>query len=432
MVTVTGVENDSPFFGKVIPGDALISVNGHEIRDVLDYRYYTTVKNIECVFCRDGERFVCTAEKDEYDDPGLDFSTFLMDKKRSCRNKCVFCFIDQNPKGMRDSVYFKDDDERLSFLQGSYITLTNLSDEDVERIIKMKITPINVSVHTMEPALRVMMTGNRFAGDSLKKLWRLAEGGTGLNLQFVLCRGINDGEHLKYSLKESAKLKTLISASVVPAGITSHREGLYPLEPYDKASAAGIIDEVEAFHAEQKKLTGSGKYYCSDEFYLLAGRELPPASYYEGFDQYDNGVGMLSDMEECFEDALESTETSGTGRIDVATGFAAYPLMSRLAQKFENKFPGRQIVVHRIVNEFFGPNVTVSGLLTGSDYAKQLKGKVGGVLLISRSSLNADGKLFLDDMTPGQLERELGVRLYTNKADGYDLCAAFAADYTEN
>ncbi len=432
MVTVTGIENGSPCYGKVIPGDALISVNGHEIRDVLDYRFYTTVKHIECVFCRGGEKFTVAADKDEYDDVGLDFSTFLMDKKRTCRNKCVFCFIDQNPKGMRESVYFKDDDERLSFLQGSYITLTNLSDEDIERIIKMKISPINVSVHTMEPELRVMMTGNRFAGEALNKLWRLAEGGTGLNLQFVLCRGINDGAHLEYSLAESAKLKTLISASVVPAGLTAHREGLYPLEPYDKASAAQVIDTVEKFHAAQKKRTGSGKYYCSDEFYLIAERKLPDAAYYCGFDQYDNGVGMLSDMEQCFADALRDTESSASGRIDLATGHAAYPLMRRLAERFQRKFPDRQIVVHRITNEFFGPSVTVSGLLTGGDYAKQLKGKVGKVLLISRSSLNADGTLFLDDTTPEELERELGVRLYTNKADGYDLCAAFAADYTEN
>ena len=399
---------------------------------MLDYRFYTTVKKAECVFRRNGEEFSLCAEKDEYDDLGLDFATFLMDKKRSCRNKCVFCFIDQNPKGMRESVYFKDDDERLSFLQGSYVTLTNLSDEDIERIIQMKISPINVSVHTMEPELRVMMTGNRFAGEALKKLWRLAEGGTGLNLQFVLCRGINDGEHLRYSLEESSKLKTLISASIVPAGLTSHREGLYPLCAYDKESAGRVIDEVEAFHKAQKKKTGSGKYYCSDEFYLIAGRKLPDAGYYENFDQYDNGVGMISDMEKCFFEALEDTDESAPGRLDVATGYAAYGLMDSLAKAFCKKFPARKIVVHRIANNFFGSSVTVSGLLTGGDYIEQLKGKVGDVLLISRSSLNADGTAFLDDVTPLQVEEALGVKLVTNKADGYDLCAAFAADYTEN
>ena len=432
MVAVTGTEKGSPFEGKVFPGDMLISVNGHEIRDVLDYRYYTAAKRIKCVFCRGGKKFTLSASKGEYDDVGLEFATYLMDKKRSCRNKCIFCFIDQNPPGMRESVYFKDDDERLSFLQGSYITLTNLSDEDVERIIEMKITPINVSVHTMEPELRVMMTGNRFAGDALKKLCRLAEGGTGLNLQFVLCRGVNDGKHLEYSLEESSKLKTLISASVVPAGLTAHREGLYELIPYDAPSAAEVIDTVEAFYEKQLKLTGEGKYYCSDEFYLIAGRELPEAAYYAGFSQYDNGVGMISDMRESFSECLEDMTESAEGRIDVATGEAAYGLMSSLAEEFCRKFPKRQIAVHKIINNFFGSSVTVSGLLTGGDYCSQLKGKVGKVLLISRSSLNADGTAFLDDMTPGELEKALGVRLITNEPDGYGLCAAFAADYTEN
>lgn len=415
-----------------MPGDELISVNGHEICDVLDYRFYTAVERAECVFCRKGKKYTLNIEKDEYDDMGLEFATYLMDKKRSCRNNCIFCFIDQNPKGMRESVYFKDDDERLSFLQGSYVTLTNLSDADIERIIQMKITPINVSVHTMEPELRVMMTGNRFAGDALKKLWRLAEGGTGLNLQFVLCRGINDGKHLEYSLEESSKLSTLISASVVPAGLTSHREGLFPLISYDAETASGVIDTVEAFHEKIKAKTGDGKYYCSDEFYLIAGRELPKAEYYGDFSQYDNGVGMLSDMEKCFFDALEDTDSSAPGRIDVATGHAAFPLISRLAAAFCAKFPRREIIVHRITNEFFGSSVTVSGLITGTDYARQLKGKVGGVLLISRSSLNADGTAFLDDMTPEELEKTLGTRLYANDPDGYALCASFAADYTEN
>lgn len=429
MVKISGVEKGSPCFSKgVKTGDALVSINGKEINDVLDYRFYAAEKKATLLLERDGKPYSLDIKKGVYDDLGLCFETYLMDKKRSCRNKCIFCFIDQNPCGMRESIYFKDDDERLSFLQGSYVTLTNLSDKDIERIIEMKISPINVSVHSMDPELRVLLTGNRFAGESLAKLYRLAEGGVGLNLQFVLCRGINDGKSLEFSLEKIKGLASVRSASVVPAGLTKHRKGLYPLVPYDKESAGEVIDIVEAFHDRLKKETGEGKVFCSDEFYLIAERELHTSDYYEGFEQYDNGVGMLTDTGESFMACLEDTGESESGELNLATGYAAYPLMARLAKEFEKKFPQRKINVFRIRNDFFGETVTVSGLITGSDYIDQLKGKVSGVLLISRSSLNHDGELFLDGVTVTELENALGVRLVTNGPDGYELCETFASE----
>lgn len=427
MVIITSVLNNSPAYKNGIrPKDILISVNKNPIRDVLDYRFYTTEKKVSLILSREGKEYCVDIIKGEYQDLGLEFESYLMDRKKACRNKCIFCFIDQNPPGMREGIYFKDDDERLSFLQGNYVTLTNMTDEDISRIIKMKISPINVSVHTMNRDLRNYMTGNRFAGDKLDYLYRLSEGGTGLNLQFVLCKGVNDGKELEYSLSEIKSLKTLISASVVPAGLTKHREKLCKLIPYDKQSAGSVIDTVEKYHNKLKRETGKGKIFCSDEFYLLAGRSTPDGEYYEGYPQYENGVGMLADMEETFGFALAETAFSTAGEIHLATGEAAYPLMSGLAGRFMQKFPHKHITVHKIINEFYGNAVTVSGLITGRDYIKQLRGKANGVLLISRSSLNAEGNLFLDDITPKQLENELNVRLIAVENDGYLLCGVFS------
>jgi putative radical SAM enzyme (TIGR03279 family) len=427
MVIITSVLNNSPAYKNGIrPKDILISANKNPIRDVLDYRFYTTEKKVSLILSREGKEYCVDIIKGEYQDLGLEFESYLMDRKKACRNKCIFCFIDQNPPGMREGIYFKDDDERLSFLQGNYVTLTNMTDEDISRIIKMKISPINVSVHTMNRDLRNYMTGNRFAGDKLDYLYRLSEGGTGLNLQFVLCKGVNDGKELEYSLSEIKSLKTLISASVVPAGLTKHREKLCKLIPYDKQSAGSVIDTVEKYHNELKRETGKGKIFCSDEFYLLAGRSTPDGEYYEGYPQYENGVGMLTDMKESFSDALEVTDSSAPGEIHLATGRAAYPLMANLAEEFSRKFTHKKIIVHEIINEFYGSNVTVAGLITGQDYIKQLKGKVAGSLLISRSSLNADCSMFLDDITPKQLEKELNVKLILVENDGWALCRAFA------
>ncbi len=431
MITIKNVKpNSSARKSGIQSGDLLISVNGHEVRDVLDYRFYSSDEADALLLSRDSAEYSATVEKDSDGETGLEFGSYLMDEKKSCRNKCLFCFIDQNPPGMREGIYFKDDDERLSFLQGNYVTLTNMTDYDVERIIKMKISPINVSVHAMDKALRVRLTGNRFAGEKLDYLYRFAGGGTGLNLQFVLCRGINDGEELEYSLSEIKKLPTLISAAFVPAGLTRYRDSLYPLIPYDQTSAATVIDAVEKANVEFKKETGEGRVFCSDEFYLIAKRRTHGGEYYEGYPQYENGVGMLTDTEETFLQALSRARQATPGVLHAATGDAAYPLISALAEKFTQKFPSKKIVTHKIINEFYGEKVTVSGLLTGGDYIKQLKGKLNGsgTLLISRSSLNAEGELFLDGVTPGQLEKELGVKLVAVGGDGGALCEAFAVN----
>ncbi|MFA6729372.1 MAG: DUF512 domain-containing protein [Eubacteriales bacterium] len=427
MVTIKNVEKNTPAYKKgVRAGDALLAINGKRINDVLDYRFYAAAQTAVLSLERGGAAFDVTVKKGIYDDLGLGFESYLMDKKKACRNKCVFCFIDQNPPGMRKSLYFKDDDDRLSFLQGNYITLTNVSDSDIERIIKMKITPINVSVHTMNPALRVRLMGNRFAGEKLKYLFRLAEGGVGLNLQFVLCRGINDGDELEFSLSEIKKLKTLNSAAIVPAGLTKHRKRLFELLPYDKSSAAKVIDIVERHNEGYIKETGEGRVFCSDEFYLAAMRALPRAESYGDFPQYENGVGMLADLCETFRNTLEDLkgQTCPPGILHVVTGESAHPFISLLAEEFRGVFPERGIIVHKIKNTFYGETITVNGLLTGGDIINQLKGKISGTALICGSLLNSDG-VFLDGVTPAEAEEKLGARLVFVKNSGESLCISF-------
>lgn len=403
-------------------GDKLVSINGNGISDVLDYRFYVTEKRVALTVLRDGETLEFVIKKPEYDDIGLDFETYLMDKKKCCANRCIFCFIDQNPCGMRESIYFKDDDERLSFLQGNYVTLTNLKQRDIDRMIKMRISPINVSVHTVEPELRCMMLGNRFAGESLKYLKQLSDAGIELNLQFVLCRGINDGEHLQRSLEFVRGLKTFQSAAFVPAGMTEHRDGLYKLQPYDRDSAAAVIDAVEAENEYYMSERGGGAVFASDEFYLIAGRSLPDDAYYCGYPQLENGVGMLTDLKTTFLWELENITSVDDGELHIATGVAAYPTIREMADAFSAKFPGRIIVVHEIKNTFFGGSVTVSGLITGGDLIAQLSGKVKNRLLIPSNMLKADEPVFLDDVTLGELEEKLGVPVRPVRPE--ELCEA--------
>ncbi|MBQ8911605.1 MAG: DUF512 domain-containing protein, partial [Clostridia bacterium] len=309
-------------------GDWLLEINGHPIADVLDYRFYVTEKKVVLKLHRGADILDVTVTKDEYDDPGLEFESYLMDEKRSCRNKCVFCFIDQLPKGMRDTLYFKDDDSRLSFLQGNYVTLTNMTDEDLDRIIAMHITPVNVSVHTTNPTLREQMMKNRFAGRILEQMRRLAEGGVQMNCQLVICRGLNDGEELARSMRDLEGLYPHVdSVSVVPAGLTCHRDGLYPLEPFDAESSAGLIDQVNAFGEYCLKKHGVRLFYAADESYVKAGRPLPPEEYYDGYPQIENGVGMMTSMEAELDGELpfigEDYDIGKKGELSVATGAAA-------------------------------------------------------------------------------------------------------------
>lgn len=404
-------------------GDELLKINNHEIFDVLDYRFYIQARKLKLELLRNGENVVTNIRKsDEYADIGLEFKTYLMDKQHSCKNKCVFCFVDQMPKGMRETLYFKDDDSRMSFLFGNYITLTGLCEREVQRIIDMHISPVNISVHTMNPKLRVEMMKNRFAGESLKILDRFSENGIDMNTQLVLCPGLNDGDELRFSLEELSKLSPSVkSIAAVPVGLTKFRDGLYPLRTYTKEEAEKVIDLIDEFNAHYSFYNG-GKIlaYASDEFYLIADRELPEADYYGEFSQLDNGVGMCALLKEEFLDALENTKSKAVNRnITVATGYAAHRLLSNLCKKAEEKFPGLSINVVNIKNDFFGDTVTVAGLITGVDFIAQLKDlELGDDVLIPRVSLRNEGDKFLDDITIEELSEELNVKVTPVENDG--------------
>lgn len=432
MVTVYGIVpgSDSDKLG-VKAGDILHTVNECEVNDVLDYRFYLTDTKVRLTLERDGELYQIEIRKEMYADIGLEFETYLMDKKRSCRNRCIFCFIDQLPKGMRETLYFKDDDSRLSFLMGNYVTLTNLSDKDVDRIVKMHISPINVSVHTTNPELRVEMMKNKRAGEVLKYLDRFKEAGIELNLQIVLCRGINDGNELTRSMTDLAELYPAVtSVSVVPSGLTKYRQGLYPLTPFTPKECAEVIDQVTAFGDKCVEKYGTRLFYLGDEFYIKSGRALPNEEFYEGYPQIENGVGMVTSLRTEFDCAIEDEPKNNDVRtVSCATGYAAYDVIRGLADKTEKENPGLKINVYKIRNDFFGESITVAGLLTGKDILAQLQseamaGRLGDKLLLPKVCLRAEGDLFLDGMTPAELSDALGVKIEFVPNDGYELLAA--------
>ena len=416
---------------QIHPGDILISINGHEIGDVLDYRFYLTETAVRLCLKRDGAEYAVRLTKGEYDDIGLEFETPLMDKKHSCANGCVFCFIDQLPKGMRDTLYFKDDDDRLSFLHGNYVTLTNLTERDIDRLITMHISPVNVSVHTTNPALRIKMMKNKNAGKVLSYLPRLAEAGIALCTQIVLCKGLNDGEELDRTMRDLAELvPALRSCAIVPVGLTKYREKLYPLELFSPEECAGVIAQVNAFGDECLQKYGSRLFYCSDEFYVRAGLPLPNEDYYEDYSQIENGVGMLTSLASEFnfelryiDEWLEKSKAPRT--VSVVTGMAAHQQLSSLCAQLEKAVDGLTVQVYPIVNHFFGETVTVAGLLTGQDVAAQLDGKpLGDELLFPAVMLRAEGDVFLDDMTPTELSARIGVPVRATKGDGAELISA--------
>ena len=413
---------------NISAGDSLISVNGNEVNDVLDYRFYLNDKKLRLVLKgADGKMKIATVIKDEFEDIGLEFETYLMDKQQHCKNKCIFCFIDQLPKGLRESLYFKDDDSRLSFLFGNYITLTNMKDEDIDRIIKMHISPVNISVHTMNPDLRVKMMLNPRAGESLRYIEKLAKGGILLNTQLVLCPGINDGAELEYSLKKLGELYPQVqSIAAVPVGLSDHRDGLYPLEPYTSETAGEVIDIIDRFNAEFEEEHGEIIAYAADEFYLKAQREIPDAEYYNGFPQLENGVGMWALLESEFMQALEECETKEKfRRVTAVTGQAAYPLIAKLAEKATEKIKGLEVNVVCAKNRLLGGMITVSGLLCGEDIAYALEGEdIGEELLIPPNSLRNEGDMFLDNMTVTELSQKLGVKVTANGSGGDELLNA--------
>ncbi|MDD7184361.1 MAG: DUF512 domain-containing protein [Oscillospiraceae bacterium] len=428
MIKITGIIENSPAYRtqKISIGDFLISINGHKINDVLDYMYYSADNQISLTVSRDGKEFTVNLEKSEYDDLGIESGSFLMDKKRTCRNKCVFCFIDQMPKGMRETLYFKDDDARLSFLQGNYVTLTNLEQSDIDRIISMKLN-INVSVHTTNPELRCKMMNNRFAGEKLKYLKQMTDSGIKLNCQIVLCPELNDGEELKRTLSDLGELMPNISSiAVVPVGLSKFREGLYPLKCFDKDSAGEALDIISEFQNKFLENYGTRLVFPSDEFFLIAERKIPGSDYYEDFAQYENGVGMLRSLEDEFMQALECSDYDNQNRkISIATGYSAYNTIKKLAGLAEKKYSGLKCELYSIRNDFFGETITVSGLITATDILKQLENKnLGTELLISSSMLRRDTDVFLDDLTVSDVENRLNVKIIPVENDGFALLDA--------
>ncbi len=423
MIEITGITAGSPAEQAGIrAGDCLIAVNGTVIGDVLDYRYAIMDRVLTVSVMREGEEVTFTLKKREYDDPGLEFATALMDEKRTCGNHCIFCFIDQNPKGMRETIYFKDDDARLSFLQGSYITLTNLTDHDVDRIIKMHMA-VNVSVQTTEPDLRNKMLGNKRAGESLKYLFRMGQAGVPMNCQIVLCPTWNDGDHLHKTLADLFSMVPAVqSIAVVPFGQTRYRQKLCPIPGFTQETARAAVEQIEAVQRWSLGAHGSRIVYASDELYLLAGLPLPEDEAYEDYPQYENGVGMLRYLMNEFYDALEDAEYDGDARfLTIATGTAAAPFLDKMTRDLEDKFPAVHCQVIPVLNDFYGHTVNVAGLLTGQDLLAQLKGRdLGCAVLLSETCLRHDD-VFLDDMSRAELEQALGVPVIKTKVDGYVL-----------
>lgn len=417
---------------EIEPGDNILAVNDHPIEDIFDYQYLINDEYIELLVKKsDGEEWLLEIEKDYDEDLGIVFENSLMDNYKSCYNKCIFCFIDQNPKGMRDTIYFKDDDSRLSFLQGNYITLTNMKDEDIDRIINYHLAPINISVHTTNPQLRCSMLNNRFAGTILERIRKFYNAGIPMNGQIVLCKGINDGEELWRSISDLMEFVPVMeSLSVVPVGLSDYRDGLFHLEPFDKEDACEVIDIIEHFQKKAYEKHGIHFVQASDEWYINAGRDFPEAGRYDGFVQLENGVGMVRLMKEEFEQEFSAVQ--GDEReyeVSIVTGVLVYDSIKILVDRMKEKFPNVKIHLYKIINDFFGHRITVTGLLTGGDMIKQLKGKpLGQRLILPSNTLMADEPKFLDDVTLDQFIEALQVDVCIVESSGADFIHSVIGD----
>ena len=417
---------------EIEPGDNILAVNDHPIEDIFDYQYLINDEYIELLVKKsDGEEWLLEVEKDYDEDLGIVFENSLMDNYKSCYNKCIFCFIDQNPKGMRDTIYFKDDDSRLSFLQGNYITLTNMKDEDIDRIINYHLAPINISVHTTNPQLRCSMLNNRFAGTILERIRKFYNAGIPMNGQIVLCKGINDGEELWRSISDLMEFVPVMeSLSVVPVGLSDYRDGLFHLEPFDKEDACEVIDIIEHFQKKAYEKHGIHFVQASDEWYINAGRDFPEAERYDGFVQLENGVGMVRLMKEEFEQEFSAVQ--GDDReyeVSIVTGVLVYDSIKILVDRMKEKFPNVKIHLYKIINDFFGHRITVTGLLTGGDIIKQLKGKpLGQRLILPSNTLMADEPKFLDDVTLDQFIEALQVDVCIVESSGADFIHSVIGD----
>lgn len=413
---------------EIEPGDLLLSVNGRYPQDVFDYRYLLNEEEIVVLIRKpSGEEWELEIEKEYEEDLGLEFENGLMDDYRSCRNRCIFCFIDQLPKGMRDTLYFKDDDSRLSFLQGNYLTLTNMSEKDLDRIVYYKLSPINISFHTTNPDLRCQMLHNRFAGEIHQKVQKLKDAGIVMNGQIVLCKGVNDGTELERSVKDLTEyLPQLQSVSVVPVGLTKHREGLYPLTPFTREDAKNVLETIHRWQEKLFPAYGSHFIHAGDEWYLLAGWPIPKKDAYDGYPQLENGVGMVRLLEDEVSDTLESLIGDDRERkVTIATGELAAPILQGLIQKIQEKYPGVQAQVYGVRNDFFGERITVAGLLTGQDLIRQLKGKeLGEKLLLTEHMLKSGEPVFLDDLTVEDVEKTLQIKISIVESSGNDFVHA--------
>lgn len=407
---------------EIAAGDELLEVNGEVIEDIFDYQFL--IQNTEVVLLirkPDGEEWELEIEKDEEEDIGLVFESTLMDEYHSCRNKCIFCFIDQMPEGMRETLYFKDDDSRLSFLQGNYITLTNMTDRDIDRIIRFHLAPINISVHTTNPELRCRMLSNRFAGEALKKIDRLYEAEIPMNGQIVLCKGVNDGSELERTLQDLLHYAPYMqSVSVVPVGLTKFREGLYPLEPFQEEDAVQVLDLIHRYQKIAWERYGNHFVHASDEWYILARQDVPEAERYDGFIQYENGVGMVRLFQDELEEALRHMpRDERRGKVTLITAKLIYPTICRAAELLREKLPNIECQVVCIQNHFFGEQITVTGLLTASDILQQLRGRdLGDRVVLPAAVLKADEDIFLDDVTLAEVQSALQVPVHIVKSNG--------------
>lgn len=415
------------------PGDKLLAINGNEIQDVFDYYYYEESEQLLLLIEKpDGEEWELEIEKDEDESLGIEFDQSLMDEYRSCRNKCMFCFIDQMPKGMRETLYFKDDDSRLSFLQGNYITLTNMSDHDVERIVKYRLEPINISFQTTNPQLRCKMLHNRFAGEALKKVDILYRGQIEMNGQIVLCKGVNDGEELERTIRDlTGYLPYLKSVSIVPVGLTKYRDGLYPLEPFTKEDAREVLSVIHRWQEKIYQEHGIHMIHAGDEWYVLAEEEVPEEERYDGYLQLENGVGMMRLLFNEVQEALSAVTGDERQReISLATGRLMYPYIGKILEEIRKKFPNITTHLYAIRNDFFGERITVSGLITGQDLTRQLKGQpLGERLLLPCNMLKIGEPVFLDDFTLEEVENSLQVKTDIVKSSGQDLLDAVIGAY---
>ncbi len=422
-------------------GDELLKINENEIEDIFDYQYLVQDDHLDVLIRKkNGEEWLLDIDKDFDEDLGIEFENGLMDDYKSCSNKCIFCFIDQMPKGMRDTLYFKDDDSRLSFLQGNYVTLTNMSDKDIDRILKYHLSPINISFQTTNPELRCKMLGNRFAGEALKKVDKLCQEGSGIELngQIVLCKGVNDGAELERSIRDLSKyIPNLQSVSVVPVGLSKYRDGLYPLEPFDSEDAREVIELIESWQKKIYDEHGFHFIHASDEWYFLAGLDFPEEARYDGYIQLENGVGMMRLLINEFDEAVDEIKSKGTEylsginrNISIATGRLVYPCIREMARKAMDISPGLNIRVYEIINEFFGERITVSGLLTGQDIIRQLRGKdLGEMLYLPENLLRSGEDYLLDDVRVCDIERELDISVGISPSSGRDLaCEFFGTD----